>query len=126
MAEIDIPFSPRMAEAALAGRKIATTRSHRKGDPGDIFPIEGVWFVLVDVMPTILLQVKINFYKLEGFSSPGAFEEYWRELHDDTWVDTAEKYTHFFARCPSYTPTKDLVEELKKREVIDAQGRWYG
>ena len=100
MAKIIIPFSPKMAEAALAGRKIATTRSTRKGNPGDIFPIEGVWFILVDVMPTILLQVKVNFYKLEGFTAPSAFEEYWRELHDDTWSDTATKYTHFFARLP--------------------------
>ena len=25
-----------------------------------------------------------------------------------------------------HVPTANLVEELKKREVIDAQGRWYG
>lgn len=25
-----------------------------------------------------------------------------------------------------HVPTRDLVEELKRREVIDAQGRWYG
>ncbi len=100
MVDIEIPFSREMAEAALAGRKIATTRSIIYGDPGDIFSIEGVRFMLVEVMPVPMYEVRARFYRLEGFSSPEEFEQTWRDLHRNVWRRDSFRYTHFFARCP--------------------------
>lgn len=100
MVDIEIPFSREMAEAALAGRKIATTRSTRYGDPGDTFLIDGEKFVLVEVMPAYLYEVRDRFYRLEGFSSRFEFEQEWMSLHKNYLNRGYSRDVHFFTRCP--------------------------
>jgi hypothetical protein len=108
MPEIEIPFSHEMAIAALDGRKIATTRSEKKGEIGDIFDIidprdtdifiTGGRFRLIDVRQTTLLDVARNFYRLEGFDSPEAFEKGWRALHRGHFTLDKDYWIHFFGR----------------------------
>ena len=99
MAVIEIPFSPKMACAALAGQKCATTRSEPKGEPGDIFEIGGQWFRLLDVWEVPLRWVNEGAYRLEGFDSPEAFEKTWRSLHRGHYTDNKQYFIHFFAGC---------------------------
>ena len=116
MTEIDIPFSREMAIAAIEGRKIATTRSEPKGKVGDTFPIQdprlteqGIQtiyniptFRLIDIVPVNLAVVKCEYYRLEGFDNPEAFEKTWRALHRGHFtIDRPHcrpYYTHFFGR----------------------------
>ena len=82
MAQIEIPFSREMAIAAIESRKITTTRSERKGEPGDTFEIEDprgrmmgfTTFRLIDIWETTLESVRDFYYRLEGCSSPEEFE----------------------------------------------------
>jgi hypothetical protein len=101
MTVIEIPFSSKMTSAALAGQKCATTRSERKGDPGDTFEIGGQWFRLIDVQKTYLPHVKLMYYRIEGCESPEDFETVWRSLHRGHYSLTKPYFIHFFARCPA-------------------------
>lgn len=114
---IEIPFSREMAIAAIDGRKVATTRSERKGVIGDIFEIvnpriapekqlqgivEGLYripeFRLIDIHECDLSVVKDLFFRLEGFDSPEAFEKTWRALHQGHFTTGKLYYIHFFGR----------------------------
>ena len=115
MTEIDIPFSREMVIAAIEGRKIATTRSEPKGKVGDVFQIENpnfdedniidrMWsypratFCLIDIFSVDLTVVKQQYYRLEGFDSPEAFEKTWRALHRGHFTVNKPYYIHFFGR----------------------------
>ncbi len=112
MAEKTIPFSYDMALAACQGWKVATTRSERKGSPGDRFFIpyprdddffdcgDAIEFHILDVYPINLQLVKDKFFRLEGFTSPGEFEGVWRSLHRGHFTTDKGYFIHFFARCP--------------------------
>ena len=110
MTEIDIPFSREMAIAAIEGRKIATTRSEKKGEIGDTFKIyHPDWkhlrcvapatFCLIDILPEELPYVKEVYYRLEGFDSPEDFEKTWRALHRGHFTTGKPYYIHFFGRA---------------------------
>jgi len=101
MALIDLKFSPDMAEAVLDGRKCCTSRSERKGAPGDEFEIEGVRFRIVDVKEEVLAHIGNDWYRLEGVDSPEAFERLWRSLHRGHYSLMRYYFVHFFARCPA-------------------------
>lgn len=107
MAEIDIPFSFAMALAAVEGRKVATTRSDRKGEIGDTFLIpdprpetsgDATLYQLIEIMAVDLETVKNLYFRLEGFDSPEAFEKTWRALHRGHFTTGKLYYIHFFGR----------------------------
>ena len=106
MTEIDIPFSREMAIAAIEGRKIATTRSEKKGKVGDLFEVEypkpyldePAVFRLLDIFSVDLSVVKQQYYRLEGFNSPEDFEKTWRTLHRGHFTTNKPYYIHFFGR----------------------------
>lgn len=107
MSQIDIPFSPEMAIAAIGGRKVATTRSERKGEIGDVFSITNPQipnnpmaghFRLIEVMATDLETVANLYFRLEGFDSPEAFRATWRALHRGHYATDKLYYIHFFGR----------------------------
>jgi hypothetical protein len=77
MAEIEIPFAPEMKEAAKEGRKTKTSRTRVYGKVGYTFRLSDKTFVLTDITKLSLRQVRDEFYKEEGFSSPDGFEAYW-------------------------------------------------
>ena len=111
MVQIDIPFSREMAIAAIEGRKIATTRSEKKGEIGDTFWFEdprrvgeermikyGGQFRILDIRQVTLFTVMDWYYRLEGFDSPEAFEATWRSLHRGHWSPRKKYWIHFFGR----------------------------
>ena len=98
-----------MAIAAIDGRKVATTRSERKGEIGDTFsiadfrsddPDERVapMFRLLEVMAVDLETVANLYFRLEGFDSPEAFRATWRALHRGHYSTKKLYYIHFFGR----------------------------
>jgi hypothetical protein len=99
MAQIEIPSSDAMAEAALDGRKICTTRSEKMDEIGDTFQILGAKFVLIDIWPaTWITYVRDDLYRLEGFESPEEFEKTWRALHRGHFIMNRDYVLHFFGR----------------------------
>jgi hypothetical protein len=107
MTAIDIPFSREMAIAAIDCRKVATTRSARKGEIGDTFtlPIQGAGsyhtvavFRIIEIMAVDLETVKNLYFRLEGFNSPEEFEKAWRALHRGHFTTDKLYYIHFFGR----------------------------
>jgi len=111
MAQIEIPFSREMAIAAIDGRKIATTRSEKKGEIGDTFWFEdprregeewmmkyGGQFRLIDIRKVDLDFAKHHCYLLEGVETPAEFEEVWRSLHRGHFTIGKTYFIHFFAR----------------------------
>jgi hypothetical protein len=106
MTRIEIPFSDEMAMAALEYRKIATTRSEKKGNPGVWFEIkfpepyldEPGTFRIIDVLAVAISEVQLKYYRLEGFDSPEEFEITWRKLHRGHFTRGKEYYIHFFTR----------------------------
>lgn len=107
MAQIEIPFSREMAIAAIEGRKIATTRSEKKGEVGDTFSLDNPQipnnparghFRLIDIWETTLESVRDFYYHLEGCASPEEFERVWRSLHRGHFTTDKYYFIHFFAR----------------------------
>ena len=79
--KIDIPFLPEFEESMLSGKKKATTRTKRYGEPGDWFLAFGKTFVLTWVYETMLESVAYHFYFEEGFESRQEFIDCWDRLH---------------------------------------------
>jgi hypothetical protein len=79
--KISLPTSPEFKESMLSGRKRGTTRTRRYGNPGDRFRQFGRTYILTSVQRTYLDLVVRDHYVEEGFSSPGAFIEFWDMLH---------------------------------------------
>ena len=115
MTHIQIPFSREMAIAAIDGKKVATTRSERKGEIGDTFQIDNphfdennvcdrMWenskgeFRLLEIMAVDLETVANIYFRLEGFDSPEAFRATWRALHRGHFTTGKLYYMHVFGR----------------------------
>ena len=100
--KIGIPFSRRMAIAAIGGEKECTTRSSRYGVPGDTFPVEDPrskyvhTFELTKVEPRTLVDVRDHLWKEEGFTSPGDFEEFWKKIHYNNYRGGRIYFVHWF------------------------------
>ena len=97
---IDLPVFWEPVAVFLQGRKCCITRSTRHGDPGNEFAVAGVMFRIVQVLPATLSDVRDVFHRAEGFATPQAFEEAWRELHGGEFEADREVWVHFFARLP--------------------------
>ena len=100
----DFKFSRAMADAAIEGRKVATTRNERKGEIGDTFHIydDGGFpatFRIIEIMATDLETIANLYFRLEGFKSPEAFRATWRKLHRGHYTTGKIVYMHIFARC---------------------------
>jgi hypothetical protein len=112
---IDLPFSERMKQALLSGRKSCTTRRTRKGDPGDWFEIDGETFRILDVHEAPLRMVRDVLYRLEGCTSPNDFECVWRSLHDGVFPGFGRVHVHFFTRFP--IPDEIIAADMGAREA---------
>lgn len=84
MSIVDIPFTEDMAQLSLEGRKHATSRTKKYGDPGDTFFIKDMLLEITSVSKWELLEVYWFGYKAEGFDSSEAFEAKWIKLHPRT------------------------------------------
>ena len=78
---ITIPFLPEFEERILSGQKIATTRTKKYGNAGDLFAAFGHSFQLTKVNRIYLGVVRSEFYKQEGFVNQSEFVECWNQLH---------------------------------------------
>lgn len=95
---INIPFSYEMYGAISQGKKVCTTRSEKKGEIGDLFVIAGKAYRIVDVRPMPLWEVGDTLYRQEGCSSPAAYRDLWRRLHQGRFSAEQTYYVHWFAR----------------------------
>ena len=92
-------FHPLMWKRVQEGRKIATTRKERLGEPGDWWEQDGVLYRIVDVMEVQFGTVTTDFYRVEGFETPEAFEIFWIRIHRGNLPEPEDlRYIHFFAR----------------------------
>ena len=78
---ITIPFKPEFEERMLNNQKIATTRTKKYGNGGDLFSAFGHSFQLTKVDKVYLGDVCSVFYKQEGFNSQSEFVECWNRIH---------------------------------------------
>lgn len=99
MAVIDLAFSPENGRRLLDGKKCSSARDEKKGEPGDVFEYEGVWFRLLDILCLHLLDIALNYYHCEGFEDRDACAAELHRLYPGkNWDDRL--YVHFLARCP--------------------------
>jgi hypothetical protein len=78
---VDIPFNDWSEERLQEGRKTATTRTKRYGDPGDRFRAAGHVYELTHVVTVPLGIVAEQFHDLEGARTTAAFVEVWEDIH---------------------------------------------
>jgi hypothetical protein len=96
---ISIPFSPEMAAAMIDGIKCCTSRSKAYGGPGYLISINGATFRILDVHLHPLQYIRDHLYRIEGFSSPEAFEHTWRQLHRGNFLPDKIYHVHYLARA---------------------------
>ena len=99
MADIYIPFTPQMREAAISGIKTATTRTRRYGYRGDEFYLDRQEFIIIDVLRIPLGEVAQDFYRWEGFDDQVGFIAYWSTLHPRKGYDSDQMvFLHLFRK----------------------------
>lgn len=97
MTEVFIPFSQEMADKAISGNKLCTSRREIKGMIGDTFKIREKTFKIVDIEKFKLGFITEKFYKIEGVETPFEFIDLWKSLHRGHYNPESEMYVHFFA-----------------------------
>jgi hypothetical protein len=78
---INLPFRPENRKACRDGKKVATSRTTRFGEPGDFFLVGDAYFELVAVIWIELGMVASDYYSQEGFETPEAFINEWCSIH---------------------------------------------
>ena len=96
MTKIILAFSPQMQAAITDGRKCCTSRTHKKGEPGDIFTVGGQLFRLTHIIEMYADSVAKELYGAEGFNNPAGFIN-WMTAHKGKSDPEQVLYVHFFA-----------------------------
>jgi hypothetical protein len=78
---IDMPMNEWSRPRLESGRKTATTRTSKKGNPGDYFETDGMVYQLTHVVRVPLSVVAMYFYQEEGVDTPDEFVEIWEDIH---------------------------------------------
>lgn len=81
MPEISLKFKPEIEK--LFPQKMITTRTEKKGDPGDFFFVDGDKYFLIAVFPIQLFKVAHNFDYAEGFTSSQEFIDAWNSCYPE-------------------------------------------
>ncbi len=102
MAEISIPFNDWSKERLADGRKTATCRSKKYGEPGNTFQVN-CWpgpvktFEIMSITKKKLMTVANEHYDEEGAESPQEFIEQWNLIHPRRkYQPMDEKWFHRF------------------------------
>jgi len=95
---IQIPFKDEFREALASGRKTATSRFRKYGNPGDLFEGLEMTFELTNVDRVPLGNVAESFYSAEGLSSPDDFRHVWAGIHPKRTDPSLLVYLHQFKR----------------------------
>lgn len=93
---INIPFMDRFKKRMLEGRKTATSRMRKYGNPGDLFSAFGATFRLNKITQMPLKDVTLEHFKEEGFRSPSAFYSIWRQIHPKRYAIETLVWFHEF------------------------------
>jgi len=94
---ITIPFKGYFKHTMLTGKKTATSRTRRYGNPGDRFQIFGETFELIGVNRKMLGDVAKQYFREEGFLTPEEFLECWGSIHPRAKFDlTLPVWLHQF------------------------------
>jgi sporulation protein YlmC with PRC-barrel domain len=96
--ERKIPFKEFMKVKILLGKKIATTRSRKVADVGDVFLVEKTKFVVVEEGRQELNRVAKFFFTEEGFDSTEEFIAYWKDLHRKKYNPAQVVHYHEFKK----------------------------
>ncbi|MDV0444048.1 hypothetical protein McpCs1_14380 [Methanocorpusculaceae archaeon Cs1] len=96
MSKIILPFSQQMQAAIKDGRKCCTSRTHKKGEAGDIFSIDGQLFRITHIIEMYADSVAKELYGAEGFNSPAGFIGWWT-ANKGKFDPVQVLQVHFFA-----------------------------
>jgi len=113
---IQIPFRPHFKEAIIGGRKTATSRTTKYGNPGDQFEAFGHVFVIDRHERVKLSVVAREHFRAEGFEHPDEFKIEWADIHPSKGYDPNQRiWLHWFQRKvprhqPHFTPTEKQME----------------
>ncbi|MDU9376309.1 hypothetical protein McpSp1_09120 [Methanocorpusculaceae archaeon Sp1] len=108
MTKIILPFSLPMQAAIANGHKCCTSRSHKKGEPGDIFEIGGQQFRITHIIEMYAETVADELYGAEGFNSSAAFIN-WMITNKGKFDPEQVLFVHFFAAVLPYKLTPPSV-----------------
>ena len=96
---IMIPFNEWSKERLKAGKKSCTSRRKPYGKIGDTFEVDGVTYLLTDVMQAKLSEVANDWYGFEGCNSPDEFKQIWKLIHRKIgFVPDMVVYLHCFEK----------------------------
>ncbi len=79
--EIEIPFNDWSLDRLKAGKKTATSRTKKYGNPGDLFRVGDGEYVLTAITEKPLKEIAEHYFKAEGAESSDEFIEVWRSIH---------------------------------------------
>lgn len=97
MSRTFLPFLPMFHPGLRDGTKVATTRSKRYGEAGDIVDSPVGPLRLLSVEKMALRTVRDNWWREEGVVSPGHFEKVWADIHPGTGFRPDDvKWLHLF------------------------------
>jgi hypothetical protein len=91
-----LPFRKAFEGAIRAGRKTATSRTERYGQPGERLRTDFGLILLTEVAQMELGEIKRTLWREEGCSNPEHFEGIWRTLHRGTWDARRIVWLHRF------------------------------
>ena len=96
---VNIAFMQYFEPLMESGKKTATTRRKRYGQPGDIFIVNNVHYELTSVKRVTLQSVKKECWEIEGCDTPAHFEKIWDQLHKRLgFVPSMKVWLHIFKR----------------------------
>ena len=99
MKNITLRFKYDMAELVEDDKKHVTTRPYPAGQVGDTFLLRVCLYTITEVRAIKLIDVALNWFTAEGFTTPIEFSNYWTMLHPKKgYIDSQLVYLHFFER----------------------------
>lgn len=94
-----IPFNKWSKDRLQAGKKTCTSRRKPYGHIGDVFYVDGVTYILTDIMQMKLSEIMEHWYQAEGCNSPEEFKQIWSLIHRKIgFIPDMVVYLHCFQR----------------------------
>lgn len=103
---VSIPFNQWSKRRIAEGKKTATSRSSKYGEPGDRFWCNGVLWKLTDVIEIPLQEVIDKHFRVEGAVTRKELINVWNEIHPK----------HTYERNPNRPVWFHRFEQVHKRE----------
>jgi hypothetical protein len=108
MAEIHIPFNVWSKQRLKKGKKTATSRRTKYGEPEDTFIVGEQKFQITNVLYLPLRLIANRYYLEEGAKSEEEFIEIWKGIHPIRgWNPDQKVYIHFFKEIKDWVRDED-------------------